>query len=366
MDPVRAARVLEAVAGSAPQPQYIRAYHGSPYDFDRFDASKIGKGQGAASYGQGLYFAEEPRVAADYRAQLAGNTPLEEVVVAGRRVSPSNRWNYSPRNDSVEENVLSTLLENMLLDEHGLRAAGPNARDLAIETLRSRSKHYADEWPEAVAAAASLEKKMMAPGGVRVTFGPQPGKTYEVAIDRQPEEFIDWDAPVDSQSPHVKEALARIDPRQWGFLPERAGDTQYHGLQWRAPGKRTYLGDHVFGKSPNEMNFWESQAPRGHKDGFLLYYNLADFMPPRHADPERLIVEHPNYQTMREVEASKLLAKQGIPGIRYLDQGSRTAGEGTRNYVVFPGAEDSIRILRKFAVPGLIGAGAASLDSQPE
>lgn len=337
----------------------IRAYHGSPYDFDRFDASNIGKGQGAASYGQGLYFAEEPKVAADYRAQLAGAAPLEEVVVAGRRVSPSNRWNYSPRNDSVEENVLSTLLENLLLDEHGLRAAGPNARDLAVETLRSRSKHYADEWPEAVQAAASLEKKMMAPGGVRVLFGPQPGKTYEVQIDRNPEEFIDWDKPKAEQSEYVKEALSQIDPRQWGFVPERAGSTQYHGLQWKSPG-RTYLGGHVFDKSPEEMTFWDSQKASG-GEGFSLYYNLADFMPPRHVDAERLIVEHPNYQTMREVAASKLLAERGIPGIRYLDQGSRSAGEGTRNYVIFPGAEDSIRILRKFAIPGAVGTGAAAM-----
>ena len=335
----------------------IRAYHGSPYDFDRFDASHIGKGQGAASYGQGLYFAEEPAVAADYRAQLAGTTPLEEVVVAGRRVSPSNRWNYSPRNDSVEENVLSTLLENLLLDEHGLRAAGPNARDLAIETLRSRSKHYKDEWPEAVQAADSLEKKMMAPGGVRVTFGPQPGKTYEVQIDRSPDEFIDWDLPVAEQSEHVKGALSKIDPKQWGMVPAKAGATQYHGLQWRTP-ENTYVGQHVFDKLPEEMTFLDTASPQS--PGFSLYYNLADQMPPRVADPDQLVVSHPNYQALREAEASRLLAARGVPGIRYLDSGSRNAGAGTRNYVVFPGAEDSIRILRKYAIPGAVGTGVAS------
>src|SRR5262245_55132228 len=31
----------------------IRAYHGSPHDFERFDASKIGTGEGAQSYGHG-------------------------------------------------------------------------------------------------------------------------------------------------------------------------------------------------------------------------------------------------------------------------------------------------------------------------
>ena len=38
----------------------------------------------------------------------------------------------------------------------------------------------------------------------------------------------------------------------------------------------------------------------------------------------------------------------GIPGIKYLDQGSRAAGEGSRNYVVFN--PDIIEILRKYGV----------------
>ena len=41
----------------------IEAYHGSPYEFDAFDMGKIGTGEGAQSYGHGLYFAEAPEVA---------------------------------------------------------------------------------------------------------------------------------------------------------------------------------------------------------------------------------------------------------------------------------------------------------------
>src|SRR5882672_4881433 len=43
-------------------PTGIRAYHVSPYDFDRFSMDHIGNGEGAASYGHGLYFAENPKV----------------------------------------------------------------------------------------------------------------------------------------------------------------------------------------------------------------------------------------------------------------------------------------------------------------
>ena len=44
-------------------------------------------------------------------------------------------------------------------------------------------------------------------------------------------------------------------------------------------------------------------------------------------------------------EASEFLKSLGIPGIRYLDQGSRATGKGTYNYVVFPGGEDALKIL---------------------
>jgi hypothetical protein len=47
------------------------AYHGTPHKFDKFDVSKVGTGQGAASYGHGLYFAENPKVAGEYMQQLA-------------------------------------------------------------------------------------------------------------------------------------------------------------------------------------------------------------------------------------------------------------------------------------------------------
>jgi hypothetical protein len=39
------------------------------------------------------------------------------------------------------------------------------------------------------------------------------------------------------------------------------------------------------------------------------------------------------------------LRKRGVPGVRYLDQGSRGSSKGTRNFVVFPGEEGLLRIL---------------------
>lgn len=45
--------------------------------------------------------------------------------------------------------------------------------------------------------------------------------------------------------------------------------------------------------------------------------------------------------------AAKNLQRLGIPGIRYLDGGSRGAGGGTSNFVVFPGNEGLLSILER-------------------
>jgi hypothetical protein len=58
--------------------------------------------------------------------------------------------------------------------------------------------------------------------------------------------------------------------------------------------------------------------------------------------------------------ASRKLLDAGIPGLRYLDANSRHLGQGTRNYVMFPGTEDSIRILRKYGIMAPIASGAAA------
>ena len=49
-------------------------------------------------------------------------------------------------------------------------------------------------------------------------------------------------------------------------------------------------------------------------------------------------------------EARNRIKAAGIPGIKYLDAGSRGAGDGTRNYVVFD--DRLISIVRKYGIAG--------------
>jgi hypothetical protein len=50
-------------------------------------------------------------------------------------------------------------------------------------------------------------------------------------------------------------------------------------------------------------------------------------------------------QAMDKIKASELLLNQGVKGIRYLDEGSRSAGKGTSNFVVFDPTD--VKILEK-------------------
>jgi hypothetical protein len=58
----------------------------------------------------------------------------------------------------------------------------------------------------------------------------------------------------------------------------------------------------------------------------------------------------------------RLLKQAGIPGIKYLDQGSRGAGEGTHNYVLFD--DKTVNILRKYGLAGLLSGAAADAAFQ--
>lgn len=61
--------------GGGPGGRYQKGmvnFHGTPHDFDAFSLDKLGSGEGAQTFGHGLYFAEEKGVAERYRAKLTG------------------------------------------------------------------------------------------------------------------------------------------------------------------------------------------------------------------------------------------------------------------------------------------------------
>jgi hypothetical protein len=138
------------------------------------------------------------------------------------------------------------------------------------------------------------------------------GQFYKVDLpDEAIAKMLDWDKPLSQQAPDVqkaikksqfyKDALARYkETKQWYDDPKQKTGQSLH--QYMQSG----FGDEV-GKG------------------------------------------------MTPEAAAAYLRAQGIPGIRYLDAGSRATG-GTSNFVVFPGEERLLRILERNNQPmGLMG-----------
>jgi hypothetical protein len=165
----------------------------------------------------------------------------------------------------------------------------------------------------------------------------QLGTGYELEIAHPESAFLDWDATMMDQPPHVLEALRKL-----GVPSVDSVGSPIRGKNFNQPGleKDTLFTAYGF-DTPWEIS------------GRNIYHGLSGHPAVRRYGAD-------NFEERFKL-ASEALRSSGVPGIRYLDQGSRNLGpSGTRNYVMFPGTEDQIRILRKYAVPGAIGAGAAA------
>jgi hypothetical protein len=300
----RTAGILGGVQG-------IRAYHGSPHDFDRFDMSKIGTGEGAQAYGHGLYFADKEAVARDYRNKLT-RMKNEDLPKAGFFVGRDAVDTYGTGLSQLADKFQRMRLGNTAPVDHDQIMLAINAE---IKNARAGkgpvSAQNAKQWEAA---------KQFVEGNPSLTYGPEgyAGRMYEVNINARPEQLLDWDKPVASQ-PHVVNAFR---------------DMGYKEAPWPYSGKLM----------PERGKFLELEG-----EGRGAWESLYDYGAGRGVAGER---------------AAAKLREAGIPGIRYLDQGSRAAGEGSSNYVMF---DDSlIDILRKYMVPGAAGPLAALMAGQEQ
>jgi hypothetical protein len=159
----------------------IKAFHGSPYDFNAFDFSKIGTGEGAQAYGHGLYFAENPDVAGQYRQSLSYGSDFAGPI---KRAFPDMPGGVADRIDQ-ELNMLRA-------NGFGLRN-----ENNAITALYARNAELRG-W---ITKGGDKLRDIIAD-----RFNSAPGKTYEVNINANPEHFLDWDKPLSEQSEHVKSA----------------------------------------------------------------------------------------------------------------------------------------------------------------
>ena len=233
--------------------QGIRAYHSSPHDFDKFDLSKIGTGEGAQVYGHGLYFAENPAVSGQ------GGQYWQQF---------KNRFGDTP------EAYAANVLESAKFD-----------RGRATADLDRLLNTYGDNAPVTAREARAL----------LASDQPVGPRTYEVNINADPAHFLDWDNKLPMGSP------AR--PKMYE-LGEK-------GMKYHEGGiDRQFAKDSIL-SAQNELLTGEG--------ALRMMGKAVDQARPimkAEGDPYALFGSLP-------AMSSRMLNEAGIPGIKYLDEGSR-------------------------------------------
>jgi hypothetical protein len=241
-------------------------FHGSPHKFTKFDPKKIGTGEGAQAYGHGMYVAESPEVAGQYRKQLAPGFTRTVDDVAFDASNPQH-------------------LAASYMQMFGKRGKSP----AEIAKILNEGGHKE-------AAQLVLSGKKLGQMGEQAK-----GSLYKIDLpDEAIARMLDWDKPISEQPKYVRETLKQLAEEGQDYYPTLKG----------------------------MMQPFES----GNTKGQAIYHALQR-------------------EGGSASSAARELRAAGIPGIRYLDQGSRGQGQGTSNFVVFPGEEELLRILERNGVP---------------
>jgi hypothetical protein len=263
------AEMLQGMSRGTVSP--LDVYHGTPHrlpptprnPLGEFDASKIGTGEGAQSYGLGIYTAEARPVAEEYAKNLANADRMNQ----GRLTAHANAKRLAELTGDPKyaaDDIRFVLESNPDHDQ----------KKLLTETLNFlESGNY----------KKPLENK---------------GNLYKVDLpDEKIAQMIDYDKPMAEQRnliEKMREALVGPD------------------------------------------------SPLSRSEQFQINDYLSDSVRMRNLYPQSIV-------DLNDARIVERLRQVGIPGVKYLDEGSRAAGttKQTRNFVTFPGEEKNLRILER-------------------
>lgn len=291
----------------ATDPRFHAAYHGSPHDFDEFSTEKIGTGEGAQAYGWGLYFAGKKGVAEFYRDKLASNQRAQRVVQRIEDTARDNPEEYDPLVRAHAGVPFDEFMRRSERDfEEGASEADVSAGELRnlIEDELTTDGNFDPRRTDFRAAYEFLIEGKRPQGK---------GRLYKVDLAPKEQEYLDWDKPLAQQSERVNTAIDKIPQHVLDWIEDQLEARGMNGIEPRDP---TYTGGE-------------------------LYQALTQFA----TEDTLSTVGHENPKQ----EASAFLRELGIPGIRYLDQGSRGRGDGSHNYVIFDAS--AVKIEEKFSLP---------------
>ena len=171
-----------------------RAWHGTPYDFDAFNLSGIGSGEGNQVHGWGLYFAQNREVSEGYKDTFGSKGSAVELNGDIWTVSESGDWETDGKTAKYGEAVGYAL---DALEEHGTKDAAINALQKDLKEGKFRGAYIA----EAQKAVDILQK-----GEGK---GHKGGRLLEVEIPDE-DVLLDEQKSFDEQPKKVRNALNKL------------------------------------------------------------------------------------------------------------------------------------------------------------
>lgn len=295
------AQALENYAFKTGMALPMDVWHGSPHRFaptaknplGEFDPTKIGTGEGAQAYGMGHYLAEARGTGEEYRKALS-----TKIDVNGKPLYASNKTIGSTGNSDLDDYIVANLGDVSATRKHLLAD---------IKDVRKGNPEAAKEMQKSL---AELRKAT-----INKTEG---GYLYKVDLpDEVVPRMLDWDKPLSEQSNIIK----NINPKNLGLTYTQLPN-----------------GNHAYVNANGEII--GNLQKGGTKEGFANNWIQATL-----EGTGRTLYNQLGQGMGGSEKTSKALLNAGIPGIQYLDAGSRGAGTGTRNFVVFPGNEGLLNIL---------------------
>jgi hypothetical protein len=193
------AELLQGMSRGTVSP--LDVYHGTPYTFPptarnplgEFDASKIGTGEGAQAYGQGIYTAEAPATAMEYQKQLGtqmrykGQQFYDPIV--GRKTATTG-------NPEIDDYLLSYLGDTGVVRKELLNAAK--------EMRASKNPQALKEYQTLMSEFRKIRPDVTAANT---------GNLYKADLpDEMIPKMLDYDKPLSKQDPYVRDIIAKAFP----------------------------------------------------------------------------------------------------------------------------------------------------------
>ncbi len=330
-------------------PHRWAAEPGFPHGRPRLD--KMGTGEGAQAYGPGFYTAESKGVGTSYRDDL---TSLKRRISLDGELLPTPSAfdaNKVAKDFNVPESD-ANYLQAIVDDMHSSVKGGD------IDSYIASRKSMLDLYPENSGdeivdmLRGSYEAQIRVAEKYKDRLKPATGSLYKLDIpDADAAKTLDWDAPLSKQPIAVREALNQSVIQRNRLDDElKKIERQINTEASLNPADASSFDSFFASPMSDKFNALIDRKIELQKEitdlpdrGFIAevvknnpditggeFFNLLK----RNAG--RLTGANPNRTQAESSSAvADALREAGIPGVKYLDGGSRGAGEGSRNYAIW-------------------------------